>query len=72
MAHSCLLLSGNKLRLRRLLPITPYHDYAQEAPNNGGTEQYQDNWYPDCPDTRREEIMEGMPRVDERLSQGTH
>ena len=58
------------LGLERLLPVAPYHDYREEATDDGGTENDEDDGDADGPDAWQEEgvkdvvvIHEGLHRV---------
>ena len=56
------------LRLQRLLAITPDHDEAEEASDDGAAKQQQDHGDADRPDARREEGLQRVVLVDEGLA----
>jgi hypothetical protein len=43
------------------------HDEGQERANNSTSDQDENNRETDCPDTRREERLRGVRRIDEWL-----
>lgn len=53
--------------LRRFLPIALDHDHTQKATDNGRSQQDQNDRNANSPDPRREEIVEGVPKVNEWL-----
>lgn len=58
-----------RLCLLRLLPVAPYHDNREEAANNSTSEQDQNDWYADCPNSRWEEGLRRMRWVNEWLAE---
>src|SRR5690242_20093812 len=64
-----LLLRG-RLGLGSLLPVASDHDDAQEGTHDGGAQQNEDDGYANGPDTRREEVLQRVVRVDEGLIDG--
>jgi len=55
------------LRFGCSLPVASNHHYTQEGPNNRGAQENEDNRYADSPDTRREEVLERVARIDKWL-----
>lgn len=53
--------------LGRLLPVAADHDHTEEGTDNGRAEQDEDDGDADGPDPRREEVLEGVVGIDERL-----
>ena len=65
--RSCLLFPCCCPCLRRLLPITLDHYHCQKAPNNCAAQKNEKDRYSNSPDARREETVQRMALVDERL-----
>lgn len=61
------LLLGRSLGLGSLLPVASNHDHAQERAHDGGTQENEDNGDSDGPDAGKEEVLERVVIVDERL-----
>ena len=64
--RSSLLLSRS-LGLGGLLSVASDHDHAQEGPNNGGTEENEDDGDTDSPDAGREEVLKRVVVIDKGL-----
>jgi hypothetical protein len=63
----CLLFGGCCLGLCGLLPAAANHHDAEERANNCRAQEREDDGDADCPDARREEVMERMALVDKWL-----
>jgi hypothetical protein len=55
------------LSLESLLAVAFDHDQGQERANHSTSDQDENDRNTDCPDTRREERLRGVRRVDKRL-----
>lgn len=64
----CLLLRGS-LGLGGLLPVAPDHNHGQERTDDGAAEEDEDDGDADGPDPGREEVLERVVVVDERLGE---
>lgn len=61
------LLLGRRLGLGRLLLVAVDHDDTYEGAHHGRSQEGQDNRDADGPNTRREDVVERVARVDKRL-----
>jgi hypothetical protein len=57
------------LSLKGLLTVAFDHDEGQERANYSTSDQDEDDWNTNCPDTRREERLRGVRRVDKGLGE---
>ena len=55
------------LGFESLLTVAFDHDQGQERADNSTSDQDEDNRETNCPDTRREERLRGVRRIDEWL-----
>lgn len=62
----CLLLSSH-LRFGGLLSVASNHDHTEERSYDGGAQENEDDGNTNSPDARRENILEGVVRIDKWL-----
>lgn len=65
--RSSLLLRSCRLGLRGLLFVAVDHHNADKRSHDGGAQESQEDGDADGPDTGREEVMQRVARIDERL-----